>query len=286
MATLRDLKRRIRSVQSTRQITKAMEMVAAAKLRKAQVRAHQARPFAAGMVQVLAAFAAAPEAQAHPLFQARPVRRRGLIVIAAERGLCGAYNSTLLRAADQYLHEAGVPVGFHLVGRKAIDYMTRRKREIDERYTDLPAQADFATARTVAHDAVRSFLSGRVDAVDLLYTHFISTLNRNVVVEPFLPISSEAAAGPGAARTRDFILEPDVQTIFEHLLPRYAHTRLFLALAEAYASEQSARMVAMGAANNNAGEMIDSLTLLRNRLRQAAITREIAEIVGGAEALA
>ena len=290
MATLRDIRRRIKSVQSTRQITKAMEMVAAAKLRKAQARAHEARPYADGMIQVLGSLASASEAQSHPLFQKREVKRRGLIVVASDRGLCGAYNSMLMRAADAYLRDAGVPVSFYLVGRKSVDYMARRKRDIRARHTDLPALADFATAREVGRAAVSDFLSGEVDAVDLLYTHFISTLRRHVVVEPFLPISGEAVKGAGgaaaAAKTRDFIMEPDVAEIFEHLLPRYTSTRLFVALAEAYASEHSARMVAMGSANTNAGEMIDQLTLKRNRLRQAVITKEIAEIVGGAEALA
>jgi F-type H+-transporting ATPase subunit gamma len=286
MATLRDLRRRIRSVQSTRQITKAMEMVAAAKLRKAQARAQEARPYANGMIQVLGAFASAEEAQAHPLFQRREVQRRGLIVIASDRGLCGAYNSTLMRTADQYLKDAGVPVAFYLVGRKAVDYLSRRKRDIRVRHTDLPARADFTTARDVAREVISGFLSGQVDAVDLLYTHFVSTLNRRVVIEPFLPIAGDAAQGEGPAKTRDYIMEPSAERIFEFLLPRYVNTRLFIALAEAYASEQSARMVAMGAANTNAGEMIDALTLLRNRLRQAAITKEISEIVGGAEALA
>jgi F-type H+-transporting ATPase subunit gamma len=292
MATLRDIKRRIKSVQSTRQITKAMEMVAAAKLRKAQARAHEARPYADGMIQVLGSLSSASEAQSHPLFQKREVKRRGLIVVASDRGLCGAYNSMLQRAADAYLRDAGVPVSFYLVGRKAVDYMTRRKRDIRARHTDLPALADFATAREVARAAMNDFLSGQVDAVDLLYTHFISTLRRYVVIEPFLPISGDAvqkgaAAVPGQpAKARDFIMEPGPAEIFEYLLPRYTNTRLFIALAEAYASEHSARMVAMGSANTNAGEMIDQLTLMRNRLRQAVITKEIAEIVGGAEALA
>ncbi|MBI5838238.1 MAG: ATP synthase F1 subunit gamma [Candidatus Eisenbacteria bacterium] len=288
MATLRDIKRRIKSVQSTRQITKAMEMVAAAKLRKAQARAQEARPYASGMIQVLGAFASATEAQSHPLFQKREVKRRGLIVISSDRGLCGAYNSTLLRAADHYMKESSVPVSFYLVGRKSVEYMARRKRDIRAKFTDLPALADFPTAREVARQAMSAFLSGEVDAVDLLYTHFISTLRRNVVVEPFLPISGDAVKeGAGLApKTRDFIMEPGVDQIFEFLLPRYTNTRLFIALAEAYASEHSARMVAMGAANTNAGDMIDQLTLTRNRLRQAAITKEISEIVGGAEALA
>jgi F-type H+-transporting ATPase subunit gamma len=291
MATLRDIKRRIKSVQSTRQITKAMEMVAAAKLRKAQARAHEARPYADGMIQVLGSLSSASEAQSHPLFQKREVKRRGLIVVASDRGLCGAYNSMLMRAADAYLRDAGVPVSFYLVGRKSVDYMARRKRDIRARHTDLPALADFATAREVARAAMNDFLSGQVDAVDLLYTHFISTLRRYVVIEPFLPISGDAikgaAAGAGKpAKARDFIMEPSAAEIFEYLLPRYTNTRLFIALAEAYASEHSARMVAMGSANTNAGEMIDQLTLTRNRLRQAVITKEIAEIVGGAEALA
>jgi len=291
MATLRDIRRRIRSVQSTRQITKAMEMVAAAKLRKAQARVHDARAYAEGMVQVLAACAAASDAHGHPLLARREVKRRGLIVIASDRGLCGAYNTNLMRAADEYLQESGGAARFYPVGRKAAEYLARRKRDMGEPVTDLPALADLRSLRELASRVEREFTAGgpgsesRVDQVDLLYTRFKSTMRREVRIERFLPISIEDALA-GVARTRDFLIEPSPAEMFRGLLPHYARTRLYIALAEANASEHSARMVAMGAANTNAGEMIDRLTLTRNRLRQAVITKEIAEIVGGAEALA
>ena len=288
MATLRDIKRRIRSVQSTRQITKAMEMVAAAKLRKAQSRALDARPYAQGMVEVLQALASSQAAQEHPLFQKRAeVRARAMIVVAADRGLCGAYNANVLRAAEAWQRkQEGGGTGFYLVGRKSIDFMVRRRRNSLARFTDLPALADFVTSKNIAEAATSAFLKGEVDEVQIAYTHFVSTSTRRVVIEPFLPIQGEEVKAGARAKSRDFILEPNAEKIFEELLPRYVATRIFRALADAYASEHSARMIAMGSANKNAGEMIDSLILTRNRLRQAAITKEIAEIVGGAEALA
>ncbi len=286
MATLRDIKRRIKSVQSTKQITKAMEMVAAAKLRKATQRALEARPYANGMIEVLGALSSSAAAQAHPLFQRREVKKKALIVVSSDRGLCGAYNSNLMRATEMYLKAQTVPVTLYVVGRKSAEYNTRRKREIAGRFTELPANADFGTAQGIARQAMDDFLEGRVDEVDLIYTHFISTANRKVLTETFLPISGEAVKGAAPQKSRDFILEPSPEQIFEALLPRYANTRIYVAIAEAYASEHSARMIAMGSATKNAGEMINTLTLTRNRLRQAAITKELAEIVGGADALA
>jgi F-type H+-transporting ATPase subunit gamma len=286
MATLRDIKRRIKSVQSTKQITKAMEMVAAAKLRKATQRAVEARPYANGMIAVLNSLSSSAVAQAHPLFQKREVKRKALILVASDRGLCGGYNSNILRALDLYLKAQTVPVALYLVGRKSVEYNVRRKREIVARFTDLPTGGDFATAQDIVRQALDDFLAGRVDQVDIIYTHFISTANRKVVSEGFLPISGEKLAAGETQKSRDFILEPNPEAIFDALLPRYCNTRIYVALAEASASEQSARMIAMGSANKNAGEMINTLTLTRNRLRQAAITKELAEIVGGADALA
>ncbi len=285
MATIRDIKRRIKSVQNTKQITKAMEMVAAAKLRRAQQRAVEARPYAQGMIKVLSSFASSEAALSHPLFEARDVKRKALIVVTADRGLCGAYNSTILRTAEAWLREQTVPVRFLAVGRKALEFQTRRRRDIAFHLTDLPALADFGSAEKIAQHAMEMFLSGDVDQVELIFTRFITTLNRKVVVEKFLPFSGESARVEGQA-SRDYILEPGPDQIFEQLLPRYANTRLFVSLAEAYASEHGARMIAMGSANKNAGELIDELVLTRNRLRQAAITKELAEIVGGAAALA
>jgi F-type H+-transporting ATPase subunit gamma len=284
MATLRDLKRRIRAVRSMQQITKAMEMVAASKLRRAQSRVVAARPYARGMDAMLENLAAAASEAGHPLFTARPVRARLLVVMAADRGLCGSFNANLLRTTESLLRSPeGADTRLFLIGRKARDYFRRRAFPVLEARADLPPEARHETALELSARFQELFLSGEVDAVDLLYTRFVSTLSRRVVREPFLPIAPRD--GAAAAPARNYIFEPSAEVLLAELLPRYATTKLLQALAESMASEQASRMVAMSAARKNAGEMIDTLVLKRNQLRQASITKELAEIVGGAEAL-
>src|SRR5258706_1866916 len=284
MSSLRALRRRIKSVQNTQQITKAMEMVAAAKLRRAQGRATAARPYAARISAMLASLAGAAAELDHPLFKAREVRRTALVLVTADRGLCGGYNSALIRAAEQRLRAAAPgSIQLVLVGRKGRDYFRRRKYPVLATYTRVPAEASLVFARTLTQDLIGRFTAGEVDQVDLMFTEFISALRRTVRVHTFLPVG---AAGGAAATAGDVtIFEPDAETIFAELLPRYATARLFASLADALASEHGARMIAMGAARKNAGELIDLLVLRRNRVRQATITKELLEIVGGAEAL-
>jgi F-type H+-transporting ATPase subunit gamma len=288
VSTLRVLRRRIKSVQNTQQITKAMEMVAAAKLRRAQGRALAARPYAVKITEMLNNLAGAASELDHPLFKAREVKNSVLVVVTSDRGLCGAYNSNLLRAAEQRLRAAAADGGqgatsLVLVGKKGRDYFRRRRYTVRAAHTPVPAEASLEFARTLTEELIGLFLSGEVDRVEIMFTRFVTALNRRVVVEPFLPVgagASQAAAAGGGA-----IFEPDAESIFADLLPRYATAKLFAALADALASEHSARMIAMGSARKNAGELIDLLTLRRNRLRQAAITKELLDIVGGAEAL-
>lgn len=283
MATIRDIKRRIRSVRSTQQITKAMELVAAAKLRKAQSRALQARPYAEGMADMLGNLAGTLQAMRHPLTDVRPVQKRALFVFASNRGFAGSYNANIARTTEAlWKGPEGPTLQLVLVGRKPTDYFRRRKAPILHAYTDLPDHADYAVALRVTQHAIDLFRSGEVDAVDLVYSRFVSAMTRRVVREPLLPIG---AAGAGAGKARDYIFEPNAAELVGRLLPRFAMTRVLQAFAEAYASEHSARMLAMGSARKNAGELIDALVLKRNRLRQASITKEISEIVGGAEAL-
>jgi len=283
MATLRDIKRRIRSVKSTQQITKAMEMVAAAKLRRAQARVLATRPYARAMDAMLENLSATAAEVGHPLFTPRPVKKRLVVVIGADRGLCGSYNAGLFRAMEAFLRSAdGRGTDLFLLGRKARDYFKRRAYPVLEVRTDLPPEARLETAQALSARLQELFLEGVVDAVDLEYTQFVSVMSRKVVREPFLPITaSQKNAGP----TKNYIFEPAPEKLLAELLPRYATTKLLQALAESLASEHSARMVAMSSARKNAGELIDALVLRRNRLRQAIITKEIAEIVGGAEAL-
>jgi len=284
MSSLRALRRRIKSVQNTQQITKAMEMVAAAKLRRAQLRATAARPYAAKISAMLDNLAGAASEIDHPLFKAREVRRTALVLVTADRGLCGGYNSTLVRAAEQRLRAgAAGSIELVLVGRKGRDYFRRRKFPVLATHTPVPAEASLEFARALTQDLIGRFLAGEVDRVEVMFTEFISALRRRVVVQTFLPVG--AGGGTGAPAGDVTIFEPDAEALFAELLPRYATAKLFAALADALASEHRARMIAMGAARKNAGELIDLLVLRRNRMRQASITKELLEIVGGAEAL-
>ena len=283
MASLKDLRRRIRSVKSTQQITKAMEMVAAAKLRRAQARALAARPYAAKMTEMLANLSGAAAELDHPLFKVREVKSLALVVVTSDRGLAGAYNTNLIRSAEHRLRKS--PLGsiqLVLVGKKGRDYFRRRKYPVLASHVDLPPEANLEFVRRLIHDLIGYFTNGTVDRVEVQYTQFISALQRRIVTEVFLPVGGGEAK---AAKDSNAIFEPDAATIFGELLPRYATGKLFAALADSLASEHSSRMIAMGSARKNAGELVDALTLLRNRLRQATITKEISEIVGGAEAL-
>ncbi|HET9327387.1 MAG TPA: ATP synthase F1 subunit gamma [Candidatus Eisenbacteria bacterium] len=296
MATLKDLRRRIRATKSMQQIFKAMEMVAAAKLRRAQVRAQSAAPYAQKISEMLANLAGAASEMEHPLFKVRPVKTTALVVIAADRGFAGTYNTVILRVAEQRVRKAERgSIKLVLVGRKARDYARRRGFPVLSAHTDLPGEADLELARKLTQELTERFVSGEVDRVELLYTHFVNALVRKIQNPAFLPVGAEPpkpkeekAAKEGEAAPRasvDPIFEPDPETIFGELVPRYAMATLYAAMADALASEHAARMVAMGSARKNAGELVDDLTLKRNRLRQAAITKEIAELVGGAEAL-
>jgi F-type H+-transporting ATPase subunit gamma len=283
MASLKDLRRRIRSTKSMQQIFKAMEMVAAAKLRRAQSRAQSASPYSKKITEVLSSIAGAAAEMEHPLFKVRPVKTTVLVVVTADRGFAGTYNINVLRVAEQRVrHAEPGAIQLVVVGRKGRDYFRRRHMPVISLHTDLPGEASLDLARKLTTELSELFVSGQVDRVEVIYTHFVNALVRRVQSELFLPVGGDAKAG---ATDRGILFEPDAETIFTELVPRYATAKLYAAMADALASEHSARMVAMGSARKNAGELVDSLTLTRNRLRQAAITREIAELVGGAEAL-
>ena len=281
MASLKDLRRRIRSVKGTQQIFKAMEMVAAAKLRRAQARAIAARPYAAKISEMLDNLASAASELEHPLFTTREVKTTALVVVTSGRGFAGAYNANLIRAAEARLRVA--PPGtlqLVLAGKKGNDYFKRRRYPILTAHADVPAEVSLEFVQKLTQELIDLYVSGRVDKVEVQYTQFISALNRRVVTDTFLPIGSQNNRGDS-----NTIFEPDAESIFRELLPRYATAKLLTAMADALASEHSARMIAMGSARKNAGELVDALTLKRNRLRQANITKELSEIVAGAEAL-
>jgi F-type H+-transporting ATPase subunit gamma len=297
MATIKDIRRRIRSVASTQQITRAMEMVAAAKLRRAQERIVSARPYAGKMTDVLQNLASATSSGEiqNPLFAVREVRRRTLVVISSDKGLCGAFNANIFRAAEENLKGVdSVGVDLIPVGRRAASYFGRRGWKGSYAIPDLGDTLDVDKARKLSRHLIQSYTDGTTDCVEFLFTRFITVGSRKIVRESFLPIvppgvsprseESRVVVG-GEGPTRDYIFEPNPAAIYDDLLPRYVQTRVLMAMGESLASEQAARLVSMSAATKNAGEMIQALTLIRNKLRQAAITKEISELVGGAEAL-
>lgn len=284
MASLKVIRRRIRSIESTQRIFKAMETVAAAKLRRAQQRSQAATPYARKITEMLKNLAGAASDLEHPLFKSRETRRTALVLVTADRGLCGAYNASLIRAAEERLRQA--PTGslaLVTVGKKGSNYFRRRKWPVLAAYADLPAEASIDFARRLTQDLIERFVSGQLDRVEIMHMHFVNALVRRISEEVFLPVGGDEAGGAGP--DRGTIFEPDAERIFAELLPRYATAKLFAVLADALTAEQSARMAAMGAARKNAGELLDVLVLQRNRVRQAMITKELLEIVAGAEAL-
>jgi F-type H+-transporting ATPase subunit gamma len=282
MANLRDIRRRIRSVQNTQQITKAMEMVSAAKLRRAQTRLEEARPYAAKLKEVLENLAAVAAQVNHPLFEKRPVEKRALVVVTSDKGLAGALNTNVIRRAEAYLKSPeGERTSLITIGRKGGDYFRRRHARVLAHYQEMGDLVNYQKADAVSRDIVKTFLAHEVDEILVLGTRFISAMSRAVEQSRFLPIEPPE----GKKDPENYIFEPNAEEIFASLIPRYVTNRLVITLLEASASEHGARMIAMGSASRNAKDMIDDLTLIRNRVRQAQITKEIAEIVGGAEAL-
>jgi F-type H+-transporting ATPase subunit gamma len=284
VANVLDIRRRIRSVRNTQQITRAMKMVAGAKLHRAQDRALNTRPYARRTSEVLASLAARAEQRDHPLLAVRPLEKILLVILTADKGLCGAFNANLIRAGQQYLDEhRHLQVSLLPVGRKGRDFFAKRDvRRVNE-WVNLFGRLEFAHAQQITSHIISLYTEGAFDAVDLLYNEFKTVLTQRLVVERFLPIEPLQADAETVAV--DYIYEQPPQEIFGVLLPRYVEVEVYRALLESEAAELAARMTAMDAATNNAAEMIDQLTLTMNRARQAAITKEIIEIVSGAAAL-
>jgi len=289
----RILRRRIRSINSTRKITRAMELIAASRIVRAQARVQAAAPYAEQITQVVRDLAAAGgTSSGSPFLVPRPeIRRVAHIVIAADRGLCGGYNSSVIRAAEGSMREhagAGRDYQLHVVGRKVESYFRYRNFRIESVHSGFSDQPSYEDARAVAAAAEAAFLSGEVDLVQLVYTRFVSAGSQEVVLRPLIPLDPETfeRADRGAdAVAPDYEFEPSPAAILEQLLPRYAEARVYAALLNAAASEHAARQRAMKAATDNAEDLITNLTRVMNRARQDAITTEIMEVVGGAEAL-
>jgi len=294
MPSLIDLRRRIRSVKNTQQITKAMKMVAASKLRRAQERIMNGRPYAQQMERVLGSVASRVDSSLHPLLTDReigPDSRTLVIVVSGDKGLCGSFNTNVIKAAGLYVTQSSFPCSLGLIGRKARDFFVRRGFAVAFEETGIFQQLRFDDAQRIAKAATDAFLAGDVDRVMLVYNEFRSVLTQRVVVSQLLPIpraavddATSAVATVGAA-TVDYLYEPEPAKILDQLLPRYIVVQVARALLESNAAFYAAQMTAMDTATKNSSEMIGSLTLYMNKVRQAAITREIIEVVSGAQAL-
>jgi len=289
MPSLIDIRRRIRAVKSTQQITKAMKMVAASKLRRSQERIMSARPYSRQMLKVLRDVAARVDPSAHPLL-ARPEPREGaktlLLVITADKGMTGSFNANIVRAASLWVLEQKNPVVLGLVGRKGRDYFARRNYPARFELVNFFSKLEYTHAQALAREVIDAFTSGEVCAVYGVFNEFKSVLQQRVVVRPLLPIApAELEEGERATAGVEYLYEPSAQRIFDELLPRYVEWAIFHALLESNAAQNAAQMVAMENATKNSGEVIEGLTIYMNKIRQAAITREIIEVVSGAEAL-
>lgn len=263
-----------------------MEMVAAAKLRRAQQRVEEARPYSDMLDMMLAHLAtASSEEISHPYFEERDVKKKTLVVITSDRGLCGSYNGNIIRQANQWLEEnKGYEVDLLTVGKKCHDFYKKRQWNIIANYQDWGGVIDYDKARNIVHTLISHFMSGQTDEISLLYTRFLSTVKYKIVVDRYLPIA-RPEQDEDSAYQKSYIFEPDPETIYDSILPNYATSKMIIAVAEALASEHGSRMMAMSNATTNAEEMVDTLTLEYNKARQAQITTELLEVVSGAEAL-
>jgi len=284
MASLKAIRKRVSSVKSTQKITKAMKMVSAAKLRRAQEAATAARPYADKITALMGNVAARVGSSSHPLLEQREHERTiDVLLVTGDRGLCGGYNTNLIRKAEALLNERGWDnVRLTVVGRRAFDYFKRRPANIVDKHVNLFGGPGSALAQALGERLAREFAEGATDGVYLVYSHFRSALSQIPTVERLLPIAADRAAG---ADSVDYLYEPDAAALLDRLLRQYVSVLIHRAFLEATASEHGARMTAMDSATRNASDMIDRLTLAMNRARQATITKELMEIVSGAEAL-
>jgi F-type H+-transporting ATPase subunit gamma len=289
MATLREVQKRIRTVVSTRRITSAMEKMAAAMLRRSQQRVEQAKPYAAKLDEMLSHLAAAATGEiVHPYFEERPVKKRTLVLISSDRGLCGSFNANVIRRANAWIAEHkddGTEIELMLIGKKVNDFYKRRQYPILAFEGDWKGALNYERARKIVNMLTEHFTSGETDEIVLIYTHFISMAKYKVTDEQYLPVARPEMAEDEDRQHSEYIFEPNSEQIYAALMPSYATTKMVTALVESFAAEHGSRMVAMNAATQNAGEMIDNLTLEFNKARQAQITKELLEVVSGAEAL-
>jgi len=285
MPSVRDIRRRIRSVQNTGKVTNAMSLIAASKMRRAQQAVTQGRPFAEKIQEIITHLAAQPgddEAAVHPLLQVRPLQRVGILVISPDRGLCGGMHANLNRVVGQFMLEQTVPITAIVAGRKGRDFMIRSGQEVKAVFTELPDRPVLADTIAISHLVIDSYSEGEVDEVHLAFTRFASTLSQVPVIEKLLPVAPASLTG---SERVGYIYEPDSLAVLGSLLPRYVEMEVFHALLESNASEQSSRMVAMRNATDNANDLMNDMTLVMNRIRQDSITNELLDLIGGQMAL-
>lgn len=283
MANVLDIRRRIRSVKNTQQITKAMKMVSAAKLRRAQERVINARPYANKILTVLNSLVTRSENKCHPLLEVRGDQHIQLVVVTSDKGLCGAFNANIIKAAQSFIDEnRDRQITLNCVGRKGRDFFRRQSTRMAHQFVNIFHRLEYSNAKEIAAGLMQEFVASELDAIYLVYNEFKSIIQQRIVVERLLPI--QGLESKGEETLIDYIYEQPAQEIFNSLIPKHVEVQIYRALLESAAAEHAARMTAMEAATNNAVEMIDSLTLTMNRARQAGITKEIIEIVSGAAA--
>ena len=284
MPNLRDIRTRIRSIKNSQQLTNTMKLVSATKLRRAQEQVLAARPYARRMLQVLNSLATRAHPESHPLLQRRPEEKLELVVVTADRGLCGGFNANILKTTVGEMRlRQGADLSVTAVGKKGRDYFRRRRFALRKELVDIFRKVSYLHAAELAQDLMQRYVSGERDAVYFVYNEFKSAIQQRVVVEKLLPI--ERLPDEGRLLPVDYLYEPAQAEIFEQLLPKHVEVQVFRALLESAAAEHGARMAAMDSATRNAADLIDNLTLNMNKVRQAGITKEILEVVAGAAAL-
>ena len=291
MATLRDIRKRLKAIENTKKITAAMKMVAAAKLRKVQDRMLNFRPYAQKMESVLSNLAQTAEREIHPILVVRPRKTVEVLVITSDKGLCGAFNANILRIAYKYivnLQKEGFELSLSIVGRKARDFFRRRHFTIRNSWIGISGRVTYSNAQVIARDLIENYTNETIDEVTILFNEFKSLIAQKTTLTKLLPIGAieegEGKKEPSSI-SGDYLYEPSRAVVFDTLLPKYIEIQVFRALLESSASEEAARMTAMENATKNCGEMIDKVTLLANKIRQAGITKDLMDIVGGVEAL-
>jgi len=291
MPTLRDINKQLKAIKNTKKITSAMKMVAASKLRKVQDRMLNFRPYAQGMESVLSNLAKVAEREIHPLLALRPRRTVEIVVITSDKGLCGAFNSNVLKASFKHINQLktdGIGLNLSVVGRKARDFYRRREFEMRNNWTGISGNVTYGSAQEIANSVIENYTNETVDEVVLVYNEFKSMIAQKIVTMKLLPIGTIEPEGEEArdmSMYGDYMYEPSRQAIFEQLIPKYIEIQVFRSLLESSAAEEAARMAAMENATKNCSEMIDKVTLLANKLRQATVTKDLMDIVGGVEAL-